>query len=490
MEAKSKQNPETKYKKWEKIFNYVFSPILFISLLILTFFYAQGLRYDNEDRKLTPIGSIKAQDVNDAEIFINDVKYGDINKIIESTKIDADDPPIKINIKKEGRKTWEKHMKPRSGYMINIYPILYPETVSFSPVSEARKFYPSKDNANFLIYEKIIGDKIYLTKYSIITQLIFSRQEETLITDITDLILEKENDLTKENKYNLFISNTGNYFVLHNLDKNKIYFISDNSIREIQNIIPANLIDIFWSPDDKYIILRFNSEIFTYDHAQNRFFVLYKSTIPADIVFVGSDGIIISYQENNQPQKSFIELTYDGSKQNSLEENLFINQDTRKIYQIGKNYISELANKILYGDIEKNRVIREFQFNNSKIFKIDPINEILIIKQNEKLLFFDLKNEINAEYSIEYSGITLFNNSYSAFTFKNKELNFFDSDGTNTYTYTLDKEIKSAHAIKNKDNVSFFIIEEKTITPNLDEILVIDAKKMNIYEIKKFDFKN
>ncbi len=490
MQTKSKLNPETKYKKWEKIFNYVFSPILLIALLILTFFYAQGLRYDNEERKLTPIGSIKTQDVNDAEIFINDEKYGDTNKIIESTKIDADDPPIKINIKKQGRKTWEKYIKPRSGYMISIYPILYPETANFSPISEARKFYPSKDNANFLIYERIIEDKIYLTKYSVITQLIFSRQEETPIAEITDLILERENELIKENKYNLFISNTGNYFVLHNLDKNKIYFISDNNIKEIQNIIPANLSDITWSPDDKYIILKFANEIFTYDHAQNRFFVLYKSTIPADIIFVGSDGLIISYKENNQPQKSFIELTYDGSKQNVLKENLFINQDTRKIYQIGKKYISELANKILYGDIEKNRIIREFQFNNSNIFKIDSMNEILIIKQNEKLLFFDLKNEMNTEYSIEYSDITLFNNSYSAFYFNDKFLHFFDTDGTNIYTYTLDKEVLSAHAIKNRDNVTFFIIQEKTISPNPDEILVIDAKKINIYEIKRFDFKN
>ncbi|MCX8035309.1 MAG: DUF192 domain-containing protein [Candidatus Dojkabacteria bacterium] len=490
MENKSKQNPETKYKKWEKIFNYVFSPILLISLLILTFFYAQGLRYDGEEKKLTPIGNIRALDVNEAEIFINDEKYGDTTKIIESTKIDTDDPPIKINIKKKGRKTWEKYMKPKSGYMLNIYPILYPETANFSTISEARKFYPQKDNTNFLIYEKIIEDKIYLIKYSVIAQLIFSRQEEKLIANITDLILEKENELIKENKYNLFISNTGNYFVLHNLDKNKIYFINDNNIREIQNIVPANLSDIIWSPDDKYIVLKFANEIFTYDHAQNRSFVLYKSTFPTDIIFLGSDGLIISYKENNQPQKYFIELTYDGSKQNTLKENLFINQNTRKIYQIGKNYISELENKILYGDIEKNRVIKEFQFNDSKIFKIDSTNEILIIKQKEKLLFFDLKNEYNAEYSVEYSDLTLFNNSYSAFSFNGKSLNLFDSDGTNTYTYTLDKEIKSAHAIKNRDNVSFFIVQEKTISPSLDEILVIDSKKMNIYQLKKFDFKN
>ncbi|GIW57382.1 MAG: hypothetical protein KatS3mg083_327 [Candidatus Dojkabacteria bacterium] len=118
--------PETTLTKIARKIGWLFSPLLFLSLLTFTILSVNNLRIDFNSAKLTEFGHIHLRDVSNFDVYLNDTKIGTTSQVLNVARNNDINNPFKIYIKTADNRYWEKNCKIPKRFCFPLLPYSLP----------------------------------------------------------------------------------------------------------------------------------------------------------------------------------------------------------------------------------------------------------------------------------------------------------------------------------------------------------------------------
>lgn len=496
--------PETKLGKFGKKFGWIFSPILFIVLLAYTLLTAQNLSFDPFNGDITKYGNVHVKEVSDSDVYFDGSLVGKTSTVLKTSKV-SQTQSLQVDVKKDGRRTWTKLVKPREGYVSILYPILYPQEIEFQDEAfTATAVYGSKDQ-NTIFYEKTEGENVYLYRYQVQNLLITLNIRNDKIADITNIVKKSTFSIPLLNQTNILSSLKERKIYAGYLGKRvaiiipneKIYIIDDNgNIKAIPNYTPKSDDKILWSPDDEYLIIGNSSELLSVSVDSNTLNLVQRVSqndrIEAEFAY--TNGIVykvisstsIDLKESNfvgNTQRNIEIPNLDGIRRNNLNKAYdLIEKQNSILIQTSKNiYLFNLSNFEL----------KKFnRFDNEEVILVDPKWEIVITQNTQtknQFRYYNIDTNDSRTFQLEnidetknFQTILSYNYSQNlAFNYENL-VTFTDSDGSNRIQYQSEQKPEAVMTVKSDRNVLLA----------LSEVNDGEDKLQNVYKVKIERFEN
>jgi hypothetical protein len=398
--------PETKLTRLGKKLGWLFSPLLFISLLTFTIFSVNNIRIDFNSAKIEEMDYIHLRDVSNFDVYLDDNKIGTTSQVLALPRKDNSSHPFKIYIKTNDNRYWEKTIKFQKGFVSVYYPILYPQTLDFKDQSiEAKAVYPTS-NPNVFFYEKIENNRLMLYRYSI-SRLIFrlNIKNEQFI-DLTSIL--KPYNVLRPKK--IIPSHLGTHVAII-IPKEKIYIIQEDArVSELPGYIPHEDDEYYWSPDNSYFVIQNNREILSRNISTNTTHSIYKQTTPeerASIHFCAGDFIV--YSVIRPENIDLVQNTYFGNNPQQIDIPNFDNirrNNLLKAYNFLKkqNIILIQTETNIYTFNLANYELRKFNlYPNEKIVYLDSDNQVILTNNTlspNQFRYYNLDRNENTSFSI------------------------------------------------------------------------------------------
>lgn len=397
--------PETTLTKIEKKIGWLFSPLLFLSLLTFTILSVNNLRIDFKSAQLKEFGHIHLRDVSNFDVYLNDTKIGNTSQVLNVARNDDTNKPFKIYINTTDNRYWEKTVTFQKGLVSVYYPILYPTNIDFKEqIIDAYSVYPTS-NPNIIFYERIENERLILYRYSI-SRLIFrySIKNEQFF-DLTKIV-KTNNDI----KIRKIVPGYQGTHVAIVIPKEKIYIIQENGkIFDIQGYIPNEDDEYHWSPDNAYFIIKNSKEILSYNVSNTSTYIIYRQTAPeerASIQFCADNFIVYSII---RPENiDLVQNTYIGNNIQQIDIPNFDNirrNNLLKAYNFLKkqNFIIIQTETNIYTFNLANYELKKFNlYPNEKIVYLDNYNQVILtnnsLSQNQFRYYNLDRNDSNSFY--------------------------------------------------------------------------------------------
>jgi len=189
MQTKS-EFPESKVGRIAKKIGWIFSPLLFVALLVYTFFSAQGLKFDLTTGEVEKTGFVDLKEVTESEVFFDNIKIGKTTTVLTTDKTNPSQEPLNIKVSRSGKSDWTKSIKPKEGFVSILYPIMYPQNLRFDYDNfNVLKTFTS-ENPNIFFYEKVESGKLNLYKYNVQKQLFGILIRNDKFADLTSSLVK------------------------------------------------------------------------------------------------------------------------------------------------------------------------------------------------------------------------------------------------------------------------------------------------------------
>lgn len=486
--------PETKLTKFGKKFGWIFSPILFLSLLIFTFFTAQNLTVDPFRADIVRYGYVHLKELADSEVYFDGVNVGTTSTVLRTTKVDPNQS-LEIKVLRENRRDWNKIVRPREGFVSILFPILYPQNLSFSNTEiQAIEFYKS-ENRRIFFYERFEDGKVNLYRYQIQPLLFTLNINNTLFTDISEYVLIDNNGEQSLKERAILPGNQGNKIALV-IPNERIIIFENNTVKIVQNYIPKSNDTYFWSPNDDYFIINSQNEILSFELNSSTVNVINRVSANENLEtqFILENGIVFKKTSLNS-----IDLLENSFRGNNLITIEIPNIDRLRSNNLQKAYnLSLRQNEIL---LQSSKNIYKFNtstfellkfntFEDEVIIYTDSINEVIITQNRQarnQFRYYNTDKNISRSFSLDettdsdgnFESILGFNYSNNlAINFPSKII-LSDSDGANRITLTngTSEEI----IIATKENRNVFLLRSR---------LISNTQDLNRYEFSTLRFEN
>jgi hypothetical protein len=504
--------PQTRWSKLGSKIGWLFSPLLLIGLIIFTLFNAEKLNLTSEgiQRK----GSVEIRQIKNGVVYFNDNIVGKVPGIYDTVNTEL----LRIKIKKDGKRDWERTIAPKPGFVKVYSPILYPTAFDFTKQElEIKNFY-TKDNSNFFFYERVVGDRILIYKYSINKQIFSVQVKNDIFADITDLVKIKNPEITKPEDlllpqstkikaYDIIPSNDGKKLLMI-FEGENISIISEGAkVQNIPNIIPTKESKFYWTPNDGYILYKINNEIYSFEVDSAKTFQIYKQKSigeQVDIQFLLDDTFVFKVENE---LSDLVQDSYQGNQLRKIEipntrlDNLR-KKNLLRAYDFleKKNLILIQTNENIYSyDVTSSELKKMNRFKGEEIVYVDAGGQIVlsINKENEnqmKLYNFDQPedtktfaiNDTGAQKS-KFNKVIGFNGSQNFIIVYDNKLEFIDSDGSNKISIPNLRNPDVVLAQRVDDTVEIAITESFVVNNGEKQI---EQYKLPNYNLKFERFEN
>lgn len=480
--------PETWLSRFGRKLGWLFSPLLLLTLIIATLFFAEGLKVNLDKGSIEKKASIEIKEVKDAKVYINGQERGVTPDLFDIDSSTTNETEVKIT--KADKKDWNKKLKVEGGFVKTYYPILYPNKIEFTKdIDKITQTYKNNDPQTFF-YQKSENNRVQIYKYSLARQIFGIKQTNSLFADITDYVVQrttetKEDGTTTEissiKEYKVIPSNNGERLLLL-IPNDRVIVIQKNSdFSKLSNIIPRNTDEFLWSPTDSHIIYKSAEEIYSVEISTNRLVVIQRPRSEKEkieIQFLLDSSLV--YKLQNEDYTDLIQNSYEGNefknieipningirKQNLIKAynflskaNLILIQTNSDIYSYNvisyelKKFNLFKGEKILYLDIDK-QIALTINTTNPKQFRYYDV------EQNESRTF-TLESDVKGEPK----NITVFNNASNIILEYPNLLIFSDIDGFNQTEIKSFRDPKALLAAKFDDNIQIIIQEQSEVKP-------------------------
>lgn len=402
--------PETTLTKIARKIGWLFSPLLFLSLLTFTILSVNNLRIDFNSAKLIEFGHIHLRDVSNFDVYLNDTKIGTTSQVLNVARNNDINNPFKIYIKTADNRYWEKTVKFQKGFVSLYYPILYPKNIDFKEqIINASAVYPTS-TPNIFFYEKMENEKLILYRYSISRLIFRSNIKNEQFFDLTNILKTNNNDI----KPRKIIPGYQGTHVAIVIPKEKIYIIQeDGKISDIRGYVPYEDDEYYWSPDNAYFIIKNNKEFLSHNISNTSTYIIYRQTSPeerTEIQFCADNFIVYSII---RPENiDLVQNTYVGNNVQQIDIPNFDNirrNNLLKAYNFVKkqNLIIIQTEKNIYTFNLANYELKKFNlYPNEKIVYVDNHNQVILTNNSlspNQFRYYNLDRNDNNSFSI--SGI-------------------------------------------------------------------------------------
>lgn len=476
--------PETKFGTFTQRFGWIFSPLLFLSLVALTLFVAQGLQVDskgNIERK----GSIHIKELKNADFYIDDVKVGRTGDVFDTTQTQVEDEPLNVKVTKEGRKDWLKTVKPREGFVSVYYPIMYPKEMKFEDEEIiAHKVYRST-NPNQFFYDKVEDGKLNLYRYTIERQIFLLQNRNDKIADITNTVsktplltskLIEENPDSLIKSYSVIPSSLGKFALLAIPDE-RLYILNESGkISQVPNLVPKKSDNYLWSPEDNFLAYQSGEEILSIDPNTAASTVIFRPTASDEVAtlqFVVNNGLV--YKVKNNSGTDLVENSFRGNDARSIDlpniESIRKDNLSRAYSLIDKQglILVQTESNIYSYNLTTSEIKKFNKFDSEQIVIVDTKNQVVLTenaKTPNQFRYYNLDTNESKTFTIDKvdaatkpESVSIFNYAQNAVFVYDEKIIFSDIDGANAVEYSSDKNPGLALAVKEDVNVALVIAE-------------------------------
>jgi hypothetical protein len=467
--------PKTRMFRFGKYFGWIFSPILFILLLVYTFFSAQGLKLDFTTGNVEKNGFVDIKEITASDVYFDNVLVGRTGRPLNTNKVDSAENPLAIKIVKSDGRTWEKSITPKDGRASILYPILYPSNLTFDKeVIQALNYYNS-DNGNVFFYEKIENNKLNLYRYSVQRLLFGISVRNELVLDITPYASKLTTDVIPMSAETLktrkVIPGSAGKRTLLTLINERAYIIGENGNAAIlPNYLPKADDKIIWAANEDYIIIRTGRDILSYNVNTNVLNTVYKSTQEnenVEIQFITKNAIV--YKVSDEVSIDLLENNFQGNMEQKIDipniDNLRKNNLIKAYDMLEKlNLILLQTEKSIYSFNLTTYELKKFnKFENEELVYNDSFKQIVVTKNsksNNQFRSYNLEttesktftlNDIDPNVSPDK--IKGFNQSNTLILNYLNQIKYIDIDGTNELKFQSNNDPKVVIAVKEDTNV-------------------------------------
>lgn len=469
--------PETNLIKVSKKIGWIFSPVLFIALLFYTFFSAQGLKLDLTTGNVERIGYIDINEVSESDVFFDNVKVGNTSVVLTTDKTENNQEPLVLRVQKPGKRTWEKSIKPKEGFVSILYPVMYPEDLRFDYANfEVLSTYNSP-NPNIFFYEKVEGNRVILYRYFVQRQLFGILIRDGNFADISNFVIKNDflsrilagsNNITSDllKSRSIYPSHFGRS-VLISLHGERALLIDDaGRVITIPNYVPNAEDQIFWSPNDDYVFVRSGKEIFSVEVNTNTVAMLYRSSSSSneqvEIQFVTEASIV--YKVISPTNIDLLENTFQGNNQQNID---IPNVDGLRRNNLKKAYEMVDRQNIILLQTENNIYsynlttfeIKKFnKFDGEEIIYVDSLKQVVVTMNNKaknQFRTYSLEQDDSKTFAFEDiekniapENIRGFNYSRNIVLQYPSKVIITDNDGANVIKYEEGVDLRNVLVVK------------------------------------------
>lgn len=491
--------PETWISRLGTRVGWLFSPVLLISLILLTLFTAEGLQWDFDNKSIERKSSVEIKDIKNASIYFDEKDMGKSPRILDTTST----AKIGIKVTKESRIDWQKTFKPKPGFVRTYYPVLYPTSLDFKDEQIIADEVFSNNVSDAFFYTRKENGKTLLFRYSIVKQIFGSRIQNNLFTDITSLVTDVVSGALSN--FTIVPGNTDRLALLV-IDKQKVVVIGENNYQfQLPNIVPKATDTFYWSPNDGHLIYKTGNEINSISPTTGRILVLHRSTSTEEIASVQFlDEANVIYKIQTPTVTDLLQNAYEGGHVQKIE---LPNIDNIRKNNLIKAYnLLEKENLILIQTAENiftyNVVtfdLKKFNlYRGEQILYLDALNRKILtvnsINQNQ-FIFTDLEQDERKVFTIENVGdneklekVLVFNGSQNMLIDYENFVVRSDIDGSNQQKLTNFKTPQAVLASRQDDQIHLIV---KDLRPEGTESKILsDIEKNNRFNLYIERFEN
>lgn len=481
---KKSEFPESRMTKIGKRIGWIFSPLLFIALLVYTFFSAQGLKFDLTTGEVEKTGFIDLKELTDADVYFDNIKVGKSTTVLTTDKTNANQDPLNIKVSKSSKLDWQKSIKPKEGFVTILYPMMYPQNLKFDYDSFNALNTFATDNPNIFFYEKIENGKLNLYKYNVQKQLFgilirndkFADLTSTLVKNTSlNSVLNGTTGISASVLKEHFISSSflGRSVVVSVPGERAFLFEDSGRVLTIPNYTPQKSDEVFWSVNGDYVFFKSGNDIISVETNTNTVSIIYRASNneTVSIQFITENSIV--YKTVNTSTINLIENTFQGNNQQTID---FPNFDglRKNNLKAAYNMIEKLNLILLQNDkniYSYNLTTYEMKklnkFDGEQIIFHDPLKQIVVTmndKAKNQFRVYNLEQEDSKTFTLEDidnekspENVLGFNSAQGLMMQYESKIKIMDNDGSNQVNFTDGNDLRNVLAVKADRNVVFVI---------------------------------
>jgi hypothetical protein len=447
--------------------------IFFVVLTIVIILFAQGKEVTPEGVKST--GIVRLFTVPDD---VNAYVDGEKVRLIENRIESVNPGEIRLRLEKDGFEAWEKTLFIEEGKVKNVYAQLFPQEINAEKISSTNidqvTFPLNKETILFSVINSEIKDDNGIWRYELSKSLLdFGDNVPERLKSFDEELLKK----LRSNDYDFDASNDSRYILINIPNLKERYILSvDNSsenifLNEELGFYPSTAT---WYKNSESILIENNNIVFEYKiNSDEKILVNYDPT-SAPRYSIASDKIY--YFQNNIEEI----MSYSNNNSITLEEEIITKRERTPISIHTSESLSNIIvikdqSGLYFYDIE-NEYQNKFS-NKGEIIEVANNGKSVLFRRNQKIFSHTLEetfddriyrtktNEIKTEseptniyYSTNNTNIIIFTENKND---KFYTLQITDVDGQNTQTIAKDLKIAEPIAqITNNGNALYLLIEE------------------------------